>query len=137
MQVCLAQLLFENTHGTSDTCKYASYSRILMGQLYPVCYSQTGMFDILVVPYLRERGLSTEYRPTPYFGLNFPANFPVPGRSSTLLMCMPNWPTYTSKNGIGSLIARSTIPVCHHSTIPLFHSTIPRSIESRLPRIFK
>ena len=57
-----------------------------------------------------------------------------------LLVRMPNWSTYTRKNGTGSLIARSTIPVFHrstiplfHSIVPLFHSTIPRSIESRLP----
>ena len=48
---------------------------------------------------------------------NSPATGSLVSRPSQLLVRMPNWPTYTSKNGTGSLIARSTVP--------LFHSTVP------------
>ena len=48
------------------------------------------------------------------------------------LVRMPNWSTYTSKNGTGSLMP---FHVFHRSTIPLFHSTVPRSIESRHPSL--
>ena len=51
VQVFLAQLLFENTHGqvVRANMQVQVFSRILMGQLCAsvlVCYSQTGMFDI-------------------------------------------------------------------------------------------
>ena len=31
---------------------------------------------------------------------------------------------------------QSSIPLFHHSTVPLFHSTVPYSTESRHPPIF-